>query len=89
MDNRPDLSCPYFFLLVGARVNSAFGQIIVINNFRNCEKVGFLTVKTGAISSSGTNSGLNFAGEIHGSSSLTGRRVTMISPFSKEKKKYC
>ncbi len=39
----------------------------------------------GAISSSGTNSGRNLAGVIHGSLSFTGSKVTITSPFSEEK----
>lgn len=35
-----------------------------------------------AISSSGTSSGRNFAGVIHGHRVLTGRRVTMMSPLT-------
>ena len=40
------------------------------------------TERLGAINSSGTSSGLNLAGVIQGSFSLTGRRVTITSPFS-------
>ena len=42
----------------------------------------FFTESVGAISSSGTSSGLNWAGVIQGSFSLTGSKVTITSPFS-------
>ena len=45
-----------------------------------------LTVKTGAISSSGTSSGRNLAGIIHGSFSLVGNNVTITSPLAKCRK---
>lgn len=41
-----------------------------------------LTVNPCAINSSGTNSGRNTAGVIHGHFVLTGRSVTIISPFA-------
>ena len=41
-----------------------------------------ITVKTGAMSSSGTSSGRNLAGIIHGSFSLVGSRVTITSPLA-------
>ena len=42
----------------------------------------FPTVNDGDISSSGTNSDLNFAGVTQGNFSLTGKRLTRTSPFS-------
>lgn len=41
-----------------------------------------LTVNPWAINSSGTNSGLNFAGVIHGKRVFTGSNVTIISPLA-------
>ena len=41
-----------------------------------------LTVRTGAMSSSGTSSGLNLAGVTQGNRSLTGNSVTITSPFA-------
>ena len=42
------------------------------------------TVKTGAISSSGTSSGRNLEGMIHGSFWLVGSSVTITSPLARE-----
>lgn len=44
------------------------------------------TVKPCAISSSGTNSGRNWAGVIHGSFVLTGNKVTIMSPLAETQK---
>ena len=58
-------------------------RIIILNDLWEQQVIIMcLTVRIGAMSSSGTNSGLNFAGVIHGNLSFTGKRVTMISPFT-------
>ena len=46
-----------------------------------------ITVSIGAINSSGTSSGLNFAGVTQGKRSLTGNSVTITSPFTDKKKR--
>ena len=62
-------------------IHAYYSPIVLTNNNYNLLHL-YITVSPWAISSSGTSSGRNCAGVIHGHLVLTGKSVTIMSPLA-------